>query len=106
MIKQAIARYLKMELDIGRNTLSIDHLVCVAAITIHMTYTIRDATVSVQNCSLMCALLTQGNHIPEHICILQVGNWVPLQDVNETGELQIDYERTSKFKSETFHKTL
>ena len=59
-----------MEFAIHCLVLRIDHLECVAAITIHVTVAIGNTTVAKQEGHLVRCLWTQGNEIPKHVWIL------------------------------------
>ncbi len=61
-----------MEFAVNRFVLVIDHFEGVAAITIHVTVTIRNTSVTKQETDLMCGLRTQGDEIPEHVGILEI----------------------------------
>ena len=49
----------------------VDQLECVRPITVHVSETVRCATVAEQKHNLVCRLWTQADKIPKHVRVLQ-----------------------------------
>ena len=60
-----------MKLDVDSLARSVHHLVCVAAVAVHVTETVRCATATEQDRNLVGRLWAQRQEVPEHIRILE-----------------------------------
>lgn len=78
--------YLVVELAVHRLTLRIHQLEGVASVAVHEAVAVRSATITEQERHLVCRLRTEGDEVPEHVRVLQVGDRVALLSVDEAGE--------------------
>lgn len=77
---------LVVELAVVRLRLGVDELESVRSVAVHVAIAVRDAAVREQHAHLVGGLRAQGDEVPEHVRVLQVGGRVALLGVDEARE--------------------
>merc|ERR1719234_2661959 len=77
---------LPVELAVDRLIVIVHHLECVRTVSIHESVAIGGSAVRKQEGDLVSGHGHEGDEVPEHVGVLEVGNRVPLLGVDEVGE--------------------
>jgi len=60
-----------MEFTVDHFILAVNQLECMRTVAVHMTMSVRNATITEEEHNLMRRLRSEGNKVPKHVSILK-----------------------------------